>query len=144
MDNKQLMHMACEGIVIGGVSLYFAKQLKQANKEIEELKSIIAKNQAANEKRFEVLFNVIDNLTTTPPVKQQQEYKPIKTPQKKVVGIQEAPKNVKKVVNSKTDTVKEVPQEEPEDEIVEVEEEDDLEEETRALLEEDIDEDIDA
>jgi hypothetical protein len=133
MDNKQLMHMACEGIVIGGVSLYFAKQLKQANKEIEELKSIIAKNQAANEKRFEVLFNVIDNLTTTK--QPEPQYKPVvKKPQKKVVRIQQ-PK-----------VSKEAPKEEEpkeEDEVVEVVE-DDLEEETRALLEEDIDEDIDA
>ena len=64
MDNKQLIHIACEGIVIGSVSLYFAKQLKKANKEIEELKETISKNQAANEKRFEVLFNIIDSKIT--------------------------------------------------------------------------------
>jgi hypothetical protein len=29
MDNKQSIHIACEGILIGGLSLYFAKQLKQ-------------------------------------------------------------------------------------------------------------------
>jgi len=62
MDNKQMIHMACEGILIGGLSLYFSKQLKQQNKEIEELKAIIAKNQAANEKRFEVVFNFLDSV----------------------------------------------------------------------------------
>jgi hypothetical protein len=62
MDNKQLIHMACEGLVIGGVVLYFSKQMKTMNKEIEDLKSIIAKNQAANEKRFEVIFNFLDNV----------------------------------------------------------------------------------
>ncbi len=57
-----MIHMACEGILIGGLSLYFSKQLKQQNKEIEELKAIIAKNQAANEKRFEVVFNFLDSV----------------------------------------------------------------------------------
>lgn len=141
MDNKQLMHMACEGIVIGGVSLYFAKQLKQANKEIEELKSIIAKNQAANEKRFEVLFNVIDNLTTQQPLSPPEPR--VKKAPKKVVKIQEPIKKVVKEVPLK-ETHKEVPREEPIEEDDEVVEVDDLEEETRALLEEDIDEDIDA
>jgi hypothetical protein len=131
MDNKQLMHMACEGIVIGGVSLYFAKQLKQANKEIEELKSIIAKNQAANEKRFEVLFNYIDNMS-----QQSRQIQPQKIVQKQVKIV---PKQVKKVVKKlpEEDEVISVQKEEEEDEV-------DLEEETKALLEEDIDEDIDA
>jgi outer membrane biosynthesis protein TonB len=62
MDNKQTIHIACEGILIGGLSLYFAKQLKQQHKEIEELKTVIAKNQASNEKRFEVIFNFLDNI----------------------------------------------------------------------------------
>jgi hypothetical protein len=62
MERQQMIHMACEGVLIGGLSLYFAKQLKQQTKEIEELKSIIAKNQAANEKRFEVVFNFLDNV----------------------------------------------------------------------------------
>ena len=57
-----MIHMACEGILIGGLSLYFSKQLKQQTKEIEELKAIIAKNQAANEKRFEVVFNFLDSV----------------------------------------------------------------------------------
>ena len=34
MDNKQLIHMACEGLVIGGVVLYFSKQMKTMNKDI--------------------------------------------------------------------------------------------------------------
>jgi hypothetical protein len=62
MDKQQMIHMACEGILIGGLSLYFAKQLKHQHKEIEELKSIIAKNQASNEKRFEVVFNFLNNV----------------------------------------------------------------------------------
>ena len=57
-----MIHMACEGVLIGGLSLYFSKQLKQQTKEIEELKAIIAKNQAANEKRFEVVFNFLDSV----------------------------------------------------------------------------------
>ncbi len=62
MERQQMIHMACEGVLIGGLSLYFSKQLKQQNKEIEELKAIIAKNQAANEKRFEVVFNFLDSV----------------------------------------------------------------------------------
>jgi hypothetical protein len=75
MDNKQMIHMACEGILIGGLSLYFSKQLKQQNKEIEELKAIISKNQAANEKRFEVVFNFLDSVNGgfMPPQQQQRE-----------------------------------------------------------------------
>jgi hypothetical protein len=62
MERPQMIHMACEGVLIGGLSLYFSKQLKQQTKEIEELKAIIAKNQAANEKRFEVVFNFLDSV----------------------------------------------------------------------------------
>ena len=57
-----MIHMACEGILIGGLTLYFSKHLKQQAKELEELKSVMAKNQAANEKRFEILFNFLDNI----------------------------------------------------------------------------------
>ena len=134
--------MACEGIVIGSVSLYFAKQLKQANKEIEELKSIIAKNQAANEKRFEVLFNFIDNLTSS----QQQRYQPPPKQVKTVISKQQPKVVVKKTVKiepSEIDKKVEI-KEEDEDEVLDVQQEVDLEEETRALLEEDVEEDIDA
>jgi septal ring factor EnvC (AmiA/AmiB activator) len=132
MDNKQLIHIACEGIVIGSVSLYFAKQLKKANKEIEELKEIISKNQGANEKRFEVLFNMLDNLNTQPRrkiVPQQPQKKVIFAPIKKNVS------SVKKKVT---------PIEEEDDDIEEEIKDDDLEEETRSLLEEDVEEDIEA
>lgn len=143
MDNKQLIHIACEGIVIGSVSLYFAKQLKKANKEIEELKEIISKNQAANEKRFEVLFNIIDSLNSP------QQPKMMIEPVKKKVTIQprkevprkEAPKVLQKKVVKEPVVQEEVPENSTqieEDEVV------DLEEETRALLEEDIEEDIEA
>ncbi len=144
MDNKQLIHIACEGIVIGSVSLYFAKQLKKANKEIEELKEIISKNQAANEKRFEVLFNIIDSLNSP------QQPKMMVEPVKKKVTIQprkevprkEAPKVVqKKVVKEPVIQEEEVPENSTQiddDEVI------DLEEETRALLEEDVEEDIEA
>ncbi len=130
--------MACEGIVIGSVSLYFAKQLKQANKEIEELKSIIAKNQAANEKRFEVLFNFIDNLSAS---QQRQQ-----APQKQVrTVVNKQPKVVvKKQVKIEPVEVDKKVEIEEEDEVLDVQQEVDLEEETRALLEEDVEEDIDA
>ena len=84
MDNKQQMiHMACEGILIGGLSLYFSKQLKQQAKEIEELKAIIAKNQAANEKRFEVVFNFLDNVNGgfMPQRTQHQEDRVVQLPE---------------------------------------------------------------
>ena len=141
MDNKQLIHIACEGIVIGSVSLYFAKQLKKANKEIEELKETISKNQAANEKRFEVLFNIIDSLNSQPKMMVEQpkasiiKKKVTIQPQKKVKPVE------KKVV--KEELIEEgVPENstviEDDDEVI------DLEEETRALLEEDVEEDIEA
>lgn len=141
MDNKQLIHIACEGIVIGSVSLYFAKQLKKANKEIEELKEIISKNQAANEKRFEVLFNILDSLNSQP---SQQPQRKIIPQQKKVTIV--APKKKPAPAQSKkkvTPIEEEEPIEEPieesfEDEVI------DLEEETRTLLEEDVEEDIEA
>ena len=141
MDNKQLIHIACEGIVIGSVSLYFAKQLKKANKEIEELKEIISKNQAANEKRFEVLFNIIDSLNSQPKMMVEQpkaaiiKKKVTIQPQKKVKPVE------KKVVKEEL-IEEEVPENstviEDDDEVI------DLEEETRALLEEDVEEDIEA
>ena len=141
MDNKQLIHIACEGIVIGSVSLYFAKQLKKANKEIEELKETISKNQAANEKRFEVLFNIIDSLNSQPKMMVEQpkaaiiKKKVTIQPQKKVKPVE------KKVVKEEL-IEEEVPENstviEDDDEVI------DLEEETRALLEEDVEEDIEA
>ena len=140
MDNKQLIHIACEGIVIGSVSLYFAKQLKKANKEIEELKEIISKNQAANEKRFEVLFNILDSLNS-----QQQPERKIVPQQKKVtiapiIKKKPAPpsQSKKKVTQIEEEQVEEKVEEPVEDEVV------DLEEETRSLLEEDVEEDIEA
>lgn len=139
MDNKQLIHVACEGIVIGGVSLYFAKQLKKANKEIEELKEIISKNQAANEKRFEVLFNILDSLNSQ---SSQQPKMMVEKPIKKKVSISPPQKKVKPVeVKTVQKTVEEdVPENSTviEDEVI------DLEEETRSLLEEDVEEDIEA
>ena len=140
MDNKQLIHIACEGIVIGSVSLYFAKQLKKANKEIEELKEIISKNQGANEKRFEVLFNILDSLNSP----QQQPKRTIisQQPQKKVTiaPIIKKTKLPKKKITQieEEEPVEEQVEEQPVDEVV------DLEEETRSLLEEDVEEDIEA
>jgi TolA-binding protein len=140
MDNKQLIHIACEGIVIGSVSLYFAKQLKKSNKEIEELKEIISKNQAANEKRFEVLFNILDSLNS-----QQQPQRKIVPQQKKVTIAPIIKKKPSPVLNKKKVTP--IEEEEPVEEKVEEPVEDevvDLEEETRSLLEEDVEEDIEA
>ncbi len=140
MDNKQLIHIACEGIVIGSVSLYFAKQLKKANKEIEDLKEIISKNQAANEKRFEVLFNILDSLNSP----QQPQRKIVPQQQQKKVTIV-APKKKPAPIKKKVTPIEE--EEEPVEEPVEEEVKDevvDLEEETRSLLEEDVEEDIEA
>ena len=148
MDNKQLIHIACEGIVIGSVSLYFAKQLKKANKEIEELKEIISKNQAANEKRHEVLFNILDSLNSQP---SQAKIEPKII--KKKVTIQEAPRTIqvqKRPVEKKKQIVKEelIEEDVPENstQLMGVEDDEvvDLEEETRSLLEEDVEEDIEA
>lgn len=112
MDNKQMIHMACEGILIGGLSLYFAKQLKHQHKEIEELKSIIAKNQASNEKRFEVVFNFLDNVNGgfMPARQNRQEDKIIQLPEgpppsskpQKVNAAVVAQKTSKKVKESYT------------------------------------------
>jgi len=140
MDNKQLIHIACEGIVIGSVSLYFAKQLKKANKEIEELKEIISKNQGANEKRFEVLFNILDSLNS--PHQQPKRTIISQQPQKKVTiaPIIKKTKLPKKKITQieEEEPVEEQIEEQPVDEVV------DLEEETRSLLEEDVEEDIEA
>ena len=119
MDNKQMIHVACEGLLIGGISLYFSKQIKQVKKEVEELKAVISKNQGANEKRFEVIFNFLDNINGgfMPPQQAAREVKPIKV-------VKQTPKLVakplpKKVV--KKTEVKELPQEE--DDLKEIEEE---------------------
>jgi outer membrane biosynthesis protein TonB len=143
MDNKQLIHIACEGIVIGSVSLYFAKQLKKANKEIEDLKEIISKNQAANEKRFEVLFNILDSLNS-PQQQPQRKIVPQQQQQKKVtIEPKKKPAPIKKKVTPIEEEVIEEPVEQPIEEPVE-DEVIDLEEETRTLLEEDVEEDIEA
>ncbi len=109
MERQQMIHMACEGILIGGLSLYFSKQLKHQHTEIEELKAIIAKNQAANEKRFEVVFNFLDNVNGgfMPPqqpreipredrVVSQQKVNPAVAAQQKRPPPREAPREVKK------------------------------------------------
>jgi len=119
MERPQMIHMACEGILIGGISLYFAKQLKQQNKEIEELKAIIAKNQAANEKRFEVVFNFLDNVNggfmppreaPQPPredrVISQQKVNPAVVAQQK----RPLPREVKKSSPPREEEIKRLPQ----------------------------------
>ena len=106
----------------------------------DALKEIISKNQAANEKRFEVLFNILDSLNS-----QQQPQRKIIPQQKKVTIAPIIKKKPSPVLNKKNVTpieeeeqVEEKVEEPVEDEVV------DLEEETRSLLEEDVEEDIEA
>ncbi len=110
MDNKQLIHMACEGLVIGGVVLYFSKQMKTMSKEIEDLKAIIAKNQAANEKRFEVIFNFLDNVNGgfMQPQPQMSQPQTQQRPQPQREGKKTPPQKKEKV---KAVTFKEEPNE---------------------------------
>ena len=102
MERQQMIHMACEGVLIGGLSLYFTKQLKKQAKEIEELKEAISKNQAANEKRFEVIFNFLDNVNGgfMPP---QQAPQPREAPQR-------PPREVKKSPPPREEEMKRLPQ----------------------------------
>jgi len=124
MDNKQLIHVACEGLLIGGISLYFSKQMKQMKKEVEELKAAVSKNQGANEKRFEVILNFLDNINGgfMPPQQPQQTQKvqpSLKQVPKKSI-LKKAEPLPKKTVVKKVE-IKAA--EEDEDELKEIEEE---------------------
>ena len=129
--------MACEGLVIGGVVLYFSKQMKTMSKEIEDLKAIIAKNQAANEKRFEVIFNFLDNVNggfmqpqQPPQPRPQPQREGKKTPQTKekvkAVTFKEEPQEPlePRPLPSKKKAIKETPlKETPLEQIKEMQEE---------------------
>lgn len=120
MDKQQMIHMACEGILIGGLSLYFAKQLKHQHKEIEELKSIIAKNQASNEKRFEVVFNFLDNVNGGfMPSRARQEDRVVQLPEGPAPSFVSKPQKVNAAVVAQQKTTKKIkesyaPPQEPE------------------------------
>ena len=141
--------MACEGLIIGGISLYFSKQIKELQKEVEELKGIIAKNQGANEKRFEVIFNFLDTIGNPQPQKPVTQPIEIKVPEVK----QKIKKQEKKVQFEEPEPKK---LEKPKKPIVKTEEEpsvltskkeeinsdndlDGIEEEHQSLLEETLD-----
>ena len=107
MDKQQMIHMASEGIIIGGLSLYFAKQLKHQHKEIEELKSIIAKNQASNEKRFEVVFNFLDNVNGGfMPSRPRQEDRVVQLPEGPAPSLVNKKVNAAVVAQQKRDVKK--------------------------------------
>ena len=102
-----MIHMACEGILIGGLSLYFSKQLKHQHKEIEELKSIIAKNQASNEKRFEVVFNFLDNVNGGfMPSRPRQEDRVVQLPEGPAPSLVNKKVNAAVVAQQKRDVKK--------------------------------------
>lgn len=109
MDKQQMIHMACEGILIGGLSLYFSKQLKHQHKEIEELKSIISKNQASNEKRFEVVFNFLDNVNGGfMPTRPRQEDRVVQLPEGPAHSFVNKPQKVNAAVVAQQKTTKKV------------------------------------
>lgn len=63
MDQQKIVHLAGEAVVIGGVFLYLNKQIKNLRKELEDIQTVMVKQQEFIEKNFEGISKSIDFLT---------------------------------------------------------------------------------
>ena len=74
MDQQKIVHLAGEAGVIGGVFLYLNKQIKNLRKELEDIQTVMVKQQEFIEKNFEGISKSIDFLTRNKhvPVRKQK------------------------------------------------------------------------
>jgi len=74
MDQQKIVHLAGEAVVIGGVFLYLNKQIKNLRKELEDIQTVMVKQQEFIEKNFEGISKSIDFLTRNKqvPVRKQK------------------------------------------------------------------------
>jgi len=62
MDQQKIIHLAGEALVIGGVFIFLNKQIKTLRSEIEEIKTVMMKQQDFMESNFRGMSKAIDFL----------------------------------------------------------------------------------
>lgn len=62
MDQQKIIHLAGEALVIGGVFIFLNKQIKTLRSEIEEMKTVMMKQQDFIESNFRGMSKAIDFL----------------------------------------------------------------------------------
>jgi len=87
-ENKQIIHIATEIIVIGGLTFYFNQKHNKMVKQIDELKNVIEQQNLILQKHEQIIQTLVSNFNlsikqkTVPvqqPVKQQTVQKPQQT-----------------------------------------------------------------
>ena len=64
MENKQLLHVAVETLVLGGVTLFLTKKIKKCKEENDALREEFNKYKEQNDKNLKYLFSLIDSLNS--------------------------------------------------------------------------------
>jgi hypothetical protein len=64
MENKQLLHVAVETLVLGGVTLFLTKKIKKCKEENDALREEFNKYKEQNDKNLKYLFSLIDSLSS--------------------------------------------------------------------------------
>lgn len=62
MDQQKIIHLAGEALVIGGVFIFLNKQIKTLRSEVEEIKTVMMKQQDFIESNFRGMSKAIDFL----------------------------------------------------------------------------------
>jgi len=62
MDQQKIIHLAGEALVIGGVFIFLNKQIKTLRSEVEEMKTVMMKQQDFMENNFRGMSKAIDFL----------------------------------------------------------------------------------
>jgi len=90
MENKQLLHVAVETLVLGGVTLFLTKKIKKCKEENDALREEFNKYKEQNDKNLKYLFSLIDSIGSgfnpsklpIPPQSENQRFSPNNDKQK--------------------------------------------------------------
>jgi|UniRef100_A0A6C0D070 hypothetical protein len=88
-ENKQIIHIATEIIVIGGLTFYFNQKHNKMVKQIDELKSLIEQQNLILQKHEQIIQTLVSNFNLsikqkTVPVQQAVKQQTIQKPQQTI------------------------------------------------------------